>query len=105
LQHFFDTSAIALPAPYTYGDAGRNTGRGPGQVNFDASFFKNYVLNPESKGNFRPNTLQFRAEIFNILNTPQFDIPNRLVGTPQFGTITGVVNSQRQIQFSLKFLF
>ena len=39
------------------------------------------------------------------MNTPQFDIPNRLAGTPQFGTITGVVNSPRQIQFSLKLLF
>jgi hypothetical protein len=74
-------------------------------VNFDASFFKNFTFNPDSKGNFRPNTVQFRAEIFNILNTPQFDIPNRSFGTPQFGTITGVVNSQRQIQFSLKLLF
>jgi hypothetical protein len=104
LQRFFDTSAIALPAPYTYGNAGRNTGDGPGQVNFDTSFFKNIVLS-ESKRSFRPQTLQFRSEFFNIFNTPQFDIPNRLAGTPQFGTITGVVNSQRQIQFSLKLLF
>jgi hypothetical protein len=104
LQRWFDTSAVALPAPWTYGNAGRNTGLGPGQVNFDMSFFKNIVLT-ESKGNFRPDTLQFRAEFFNIFNHPQFDIPNRLVGTPQFGTITGVVNSQRQVQFSLKLLF
>jgi len=104
LQRWFDTSAVALPAPYTYGNAGRNTGLGPGQVNFDMSFFKNIVLT-ENKGNFRPDTLQFRAEFFNIFNHPQFDIPNRLVGTPQFGTITGVVNSQRQVQFSLKLLF
>jgi len=104
LQRWFETSAVALPAPYTYGNAGRNTGLGPGQVNFDMSFFKNIVLT-ENKGNFRPDTLQFRAEFFNIFNHPQFDIPNRLVGTPQFGTITGVVNSQRQVQFSLKLLF
>jgi hypothetical protein len=104
LQRWFDTSAIVLPPPYTYGNAGRNTGLGPGQVNFDMSFFKNIVLT-ETKGNFRPNTLQFRGEFFNIFNHPQFDIPNRLVGTPQFGTITGVVNSQRQVQLSLKLLF
>jgi hypothetical protein len=104
LQRWFDTTAIALPAPYTYGNAGRNTGLGPGQVNFDMSFFKNIVLT-ETKGNFRPDTLQFRAEFFNIFNHPQFEIPGRTVGTPQFGTITGVVNSQRQVQFSLKLLF
>ncbi len=69
------------------------------------SFFKNFVLNRDSSGNFRPNTIQFRAEFFNIFNTPQFFIPNRTLGTPQFGSITDVVNSGRQIQFAMKFIF
>ena len=51
LQRWFDTSAVALPLPYTYGNAGRNTGLGPGQVNFDMSFFKNIVLT-EHRGSF-----------------------------------------------------
>lgn len=105
LSRFIDTSAFAVPAPFTYGNAGRNTGEGPGQVNFDFSLFKNFNLNPDSTGHFRPNQIQFRAEFFNIMNTPQLFIPNRIFGTPQFGSITDVVNSARQIQFALKFTF
>lgn len=105
VSRFIDTSAFAVQAPFSYGNAGRNSVEGPGQVNFDMSFFKNFVLNRDSSGNFRPNTIQFRAEFFNIFNTPQFFIPNRTLGTPQFGSITDVVNSGRQIQFAMKFIF
>ncbi len=104
VSRYFDTSAFAIPAPYTYGNAGRNTVEGPGQVNFDFSLFKNFRLR-ERAGNFGNNEIQFRAEFFNLLNTPQFQIPNRLVGTPQFGSITDVVNYGRQIQLALKFRF
>ena len=105
LARFIDTSAFAVPAPYTYGNAGRNSVEGPGQVNFDFSAFKTYVLNPDAKGHFRPDSIQFRTEFFNILNTPQFYIPNRVLGVPQFGSITDVVNNQRQIQLALKLIF
>jgi hypothetical protein len=62
-------------------------------------------LNPDSKGHFRPHSIQFRTEFFNFFNTPQFYIPNRVLGVPQFGSITDVVNNQRQIQLALKFIF
>jgi hypothetical protein len=104
VSRYFDTSAFAVPDPYTYGNAGRNTVEGPGQVNFDFSLFKNFRLR-ERKGSFSDNEIQFRAEFFNVFNTPQFQIPNRLVGTPQFGSITDVVNYARQIQLALKFRF
>lgn len=104
-QRFFDTGAFAVPASFTFGNAGRNTGEGPGQVNFDFSLFKNFRLNPDSSGHFRPNELQFRAEFFNLFNTPQFHIPNRIFGNPQFGSITDVVNTARQVQFAIKFSF
>jgi hypothetical protein len=105
LQQFIDTSAFAVQPIYTYGNAGRNSVEGPGQVNFDFSAFKNFRLNPDAKGHFRPDEIQFRSEFFNILNTPQFFIPNRTLGVPQFGSITDVVNNARQIQFALKFIF
>jgi hypothetical protein len=105
VQRFFDTSAITVPAQYTYGNAGRNTGEGPGQVNLDLSLFKSFFFNRDSSGHFRPNELQFRVEAFNISNTPQFQNPNRILGTSQFGSITDLVNSARQIQFALKFFF
>ena len=49
--------------------------------------------------------VQFRAEIFNALNTAQFDLPNASIGAAQAGTITGIVGTPRQIQFGAKFLF
>jgi hypothetical protein len=97
LQRYFDTSAFAVPAQFTFGNAGRNTGEGPGQVNFDFSLFKNFPLASEG------TEIQFRAELFNMFNTPQFHIPNRVLGTPQFGSVTDVVNTARQIQLALKF--
>jgi Carboxypeptidase regulatory-like domain/TonB dependent receptor-like, beta-barrel len=105
IQRFFDTSAISVPAQFTYGNAGRNTGEGPGQVNLDLSLFKNFFFNRDTSGHFRPNELQFRVEAFNITNTPQFQNPNRIKGTSQFGSITDLVNTSRQIQFALKFFF
>jgi len=49
--------------------------------------------------------LQFRAEFFNIFNTPQFDQPDSSFGDPGFGRISDTINSSRQIQFALKLRF
>lgn len=61
LLRWFNTTAFALPALGTFGNAGRNLLRGPGQHNWDVSFSKRTAL--------RENiALQFRAEFFNIFN-------------------------------------
>lgn len=104
LNRFFDTSAFGVPAQFTFGNAGRNDAEGPGQVDFDFSVFKNFLSRADAQG-FTLREVQFRAEFFNLTNTPQFFIPNRTLGTPQFGTITDVVNPARQIQFALKLRF
>ena len=49
--------------------------------------------------------VQFRAEVFNLLNHPQFDNPNTVIGSPQAGVISNQVNSSRDIQLALKLLF
>ena len=76
-------------------------------MNFDLSLMKNSRLKEDIN-------LQFRAELFNILNHPNFDIPigtNREVFTgagarnATFGRVTNTANASRQIQFGLKLVF
>ena len=48
---------------------------------------------------------QFRAECYNLLNTPQFAAPNGAATSAQFGTVTRQANTSRQFQFALKISF
>jgi hypothetical protein len=105
-----DVSAFQQPARYTYGNAGRNILLGPGIKTVNFSAFKNFAF----KERFN---VQFRAEMFNLFNTPVFNLPNAtlpLLSTgntynasniANFGTITSTRLDNRQIQFGLKFLF
>jgi hypothetical protein len=97
LSRWFNTSAFVEPPLYTYGTAGRNTVDGPGRVNLDLSLIKNTVITERV-------TLQFRAESFNLSNTPAFDKPDALVGTPGFGRISSA-GASRQVQFALRLIF
>jgi hypothetical protein len=87
---------------YRYGNSGRNTIEGPGLVNFDLNLSKDFKVHEEKK-------LQFRAEFFNLTNTPYFGKPGRQLGSPTFGTVTGLARggtaNTRVVQFGLKFLF
>jgi outer membrane receptor protein involved in Fe transport len=98
VDRWFDTSVFVTPAQFTYGNAGRNILYGPGRVNFDFSLFKEF----SATGTRR---LQFRAEIFNVFNTPQFDLPNAGIGAANAGTITAIVGTPRQIQLGAKLVF
>lgn len=49
--------------------------------------------------------LQYRAEFFNLFNTPQFDIPNASIGNPAAGRITATIGPNRQIQMGLRLSF
>jgi hypothetical protein len=98
LLNWFSPSAYATPAPYTYGDAGRNTLLGPGRTNFDTSLFKTFPVHEQM-------FFQFRVEAFNVFNHPQFGYPNQTVGNPQVGQITSIVGNARNLQASLRFQF
>jgi len=93
--------AQVIPDPNSpvqqFGNAGRNIGVGPRYANWDFSTFKNFRLT-ESKG------IQFRAEFFNILNHPNFRLPDSDISSPTFNTIQAA-QPPRVIQFALKFLF
>jgi hypothetical protein len=100
VNDYFNVSAFGLPAPFTYGNTGRLLPylRAPGEVNLDMSIFKEIPIHERMH-------LQFRAEVFNLLNHPQFDAPNTVIGSPQAGVISDQVNSPRDIQLALKLLF
>ena len=88
------------PPPNTYGNVARGVLYAPGHVNFDVSLVKNIRLTERMK-------LQFRADSFNLFNTPAFGFPNASIGSPTVGRITstliGVDN--RSMQFALKVEF
>jgi hypothetical protein len=96
-QQWFDTATFSLPALYSFGNAPRNGVIGPGLEEFDVSLQKDIVLR-------EPLRVQFRAEAYNLLNHPNFNIPNRIAFTPNFGSISSAQDS-RQLQFALKLLF
>jgi hypothetical protein len=114
---FFPNQAIAnthawpwYPGTDYVASAGRNIFRVAGQNNFDVAFTKNTKL----FGRDHTHQLQFRAEMFNLFNRVQFDVPNlTLVDTgvagyrinPNFGLITAQRNSPRNMQMMLRYQF
>jgi hypothetical protein len=98
VNEWFDVTCFQAPTPGTLGNAARATLFGPGQVNFDTSVYKKFPVTEHSE-------LQFRTEFFNIANHAQLSVPATALGTATFGRITSTVNSARQIQFALKYLF
>ena len=101
-EEWFDTSAVTAPAPGTPGNLGLQSQNEPGQRQVDFSLFKDIPFTERFK-------LQFRAEAFNIANTPQW---GRLSGdattqgNSSFGQITSTQpNTQRHVQFALRFIF
>jgi len=102
-QEWFNVGAFQQLQPdplgrfEVFGDEGRNVVAGPGFVNWDASAFKNIRLT-ESK------ELQFRGELFNLLNHTNFRLPVSDIESPTFGQIQQDV-SPRVIQVALKVLF
>lgn len=95
---FFNTSAFALTPSFQFGNVGRNTVEGPGMFNIDTTLARNFVI----RERFR---LQFRAEFFNLFNTPNHSIVGRLINVPaQFGVVLNQLDP-RQIQFGLKLAF
>ncbi len=96
---WFDTSAFAIQTAGTFGNAGRNTLAANGTKNVDLSIFKNNYFGHERRFN-----LQYRAELFNLLNDTNFAAPAAVLNGPRFGVISST-GPAREIQFALKLLF
>jgi hypothetical protein len=115
VTNWFDLSAITVQTPGTQGNERNNQLFGPHDRRADLSLFKTFPIAEALKA-------QFRAECFNISNTPNFDQPQAAIsawnsdpvtGAPTtpvgypFGNITSLAAGEnpRQFQFALKLLF
>ncbi len=96
-DRWFDTSVFSEPAPYTFGNAGRNIIIGPGYQYWTLGLFKNFTIKERHR-------IQFRAEFFNAFNNVNLYDPDTNFDSPNFGRIYGS-NPARQIQFGLKYSF
>jgi hypothetical protein len=103
-DRYYDPNAFALPAAGFFGNLGRNTLIGPGLASVDLSLNKNFQVTERIR-------LQFRTELFNSMNHPNFAIPSqRTVFTStgpvgSAGRITSTLTTARQLQLGLKLMF
>jgi hypothetical protein len=88
--------ALVLPTQFTYGNAGRNTLRGDGLIQFDMSLIKTFRIS-ESKD------VNFRAQVFNLTNSVSFSNPSGTINLPTGGLVTSTRNQARVFEFGLKF--
>ena len=107
VNRWFNASDFAVQPANTFGNSGRNILNGPGFVNFDVGVAKRIPMSERVH-------LQFRAEVFNLSNTPQFDQPGGgtfdTAGRPQISSpsataISRTIHDSRQIQLGLKLVF
>jgi hypothetical protein len=94
---WFNTSAFAVAPQFTIGTASRNPVRGPAYRDVDLALMRRVQI-----GGSR--ALEFRAEVFNLLNTPAFGQPAGILGAANFGTVTSA-GDPRVIQLALKVAF
>jgi hypothetical protein len=98
-SEWFDTSAVQHATPLTGGNLGLQSNTAPSTELLDFSVFKDFRFTERWR-------LQFRTEITNLFNTPQFTTPDLNLSDANFGTITSTFSgSERHIQFSLRLMF
>jgi hypothetical protein len=89
---------FALPAQYTYGNAGRNILYNNRLLQLDMSLYKTFKFT-ESK------SLEFRAMAYNLTNTPSFSTPGTNENLATGGQVTSTRNQPRLFEFGLKFSY
>ncbi len=98
-EEFFNTAAFTTPAPYTFGDAGRDIVNGPGNNIFDVALHRRFTIRERG-------ALEFRAEVFNVFNHPNWGIPGPYADfpPPSFGGILSA-GDPRRLQFGVRYDF
>jgi hypothetical protein len=97
IYRYFNTSCFSVTPLGTFGNSGRNVVQVPGLNNWDISFGKETVVTERAR-------VQFRGEMFNIFNHPQFQTPDLTAGDVTFGEIT-TAYAPRIVQLALKLLW
>ena len=104
-SYWFTPTSFANPPAGTIGNTGRNILHGPRLFSINGSVFRRFSFSERFK-------LEFRAEAYNLTNTPQFDLPDTTLGDAAFGQITTAqgnqavkVNLNRLLQGSLRLTF
>jgi hypothetical protein len=97
VDQWFNTSAFALPARYTYGSSGAFVINAPGRYNWDLSLQKDFRI-------VEGQIFQFRAEAYNLPNSVSPGNPNTQFDGNNFGRITNAT-AARQLQFALRYQF
>jgi hypothetical protein len=92
---YFNTAAFATAPQFVIGTASRNPVRGPAYRDLDMALVKRTKLIAETE-------MEFRAEMFDITNTPEFSQPNGSFGAAAFGSITGTTTDPRVVQFAIR---
>jgi hypothetical protein len=94
---YFDTAAFTEAPQFTLGNSSRNPIRGPGYQDADLMLGKTFPLRERAH-------LEFRAEAFNVSNTPPLGAPNAVLGNAAFGSITTALDP-RVFELALKMSF
>ena len=94
---WFNTTAFAVTPQFAIGTASRNPVRGPAYRNVDMAVMRRVPAAHRA-------SLEFRLEVFNLLNTVQWGAPGAVLGSANFGTIATALDP-RVVQVALKFLF
>ena len=97
VARYFDTTAFAVVPQFVIGNGVRNPVRGPGLQNADLMIGKTFRLTERVR-------MEFRAEAFNVSNTPALSDPNGSFGSAAFGTITSAA-APRDFEFVAKIRF
>jgi hypothetical protein len=96
-SQWFNTAAFAVAPVFTIGNATRNPVTGPSFREVDFALIRRVLLRAGT-------SIELRAEVFNLFNTPNLGAPNGVAGSAAFGTITSALDP-RVGQVAIKLLF
>jgi hypothetical protein len=100
VRNWFNRDNVSVPTDRTqpFGNAPRNVARGPAIYSMDLGLHKGFAFSTHQR-------LEFRVEAFNVFNRSNFGAPVGNRSATNFGTITGLSTTPRQIQLGARFSF